>query len=389
MRPPRLTFYVMHLLGVGHIHRVRRLVDCMVRRGISVDIIYGGSPITPEKFATSEVHYLPPISARDATYSEYVDSSGTLVTPEYLESRRRSLLDYFSTLETDVLVTEMFPFGRRIVRDEILALLSEARGRSSPPLVISSVRDILETRKLVRHEESLQTIHDYYDYVLVHSDSGLIGFNETFPFTDEIHPKIFYTGFVCPPSSSGSSTSGSYDIIVSAGGGGFGYELLTSALQVSRREEWSSMNWCISMGSEMESGHRESLTSKAPTHVTLVERLDNLTDYIKNSKLSISQCGYNTAMDVLSACSTSDCRAVFVPYDVSGQTEQLRRSELLSSSGFGVHLPHSALTPDTLSSSMSDCLSLPRPEVSVDLDGADRTTKIILDLLDSDTESDV
>ena len=389
MRPPRLTFYVMHLLGVGHIHRVRRLVECMVNRGILVDIIYGGTPTNIE-FATSEIFCLPPISARDATYSEYVDSSGVPVTPDYLESRRRSLLDYFATLETDVLVTEMFPFGRRIVRDEILALLSEARSRPTPPLVISSVRDILENRRRVRHEESLQIIRDYFDYVLVHSDPGLIDFGATFPFTDEIESNLFYTGFVAPSSSSSpSSTGNSYDIIVSAGGGGFGYELLTATLQVSGREEWSSMRWCISMGSEMGLSNHESLTSMAPPHVTLVERLDDLTDYMRHARLSISQCGYNTAMDVLGAYSAGDCRAVFVPYDVSGQTEQLRRSELLSSSGFGVHLPHSDLTPDTLSESMSSSLSLPRPDISVDLDGCDRTTKIILDLLDSDTESGV
>jgi predicted glycosyltransferase len=40
-------------------------------------------------------------------------------------------------------VIELFPFGRRQMRFELLPLLEAARARSPRPWIISSVRDVL------------------------------------------------------------------------------------------------------------------------------------------------------------------------------------------------------------------------------------------------------
>jgi len=43
--PPRLLFYFLHLLGVGHVYRAKRLIEGFSRHDIAVDIVYGGERI--------------------------------------------------------------------------------------------------------------------------------------------------------------------------------------------------------------------------------------------------------------------------------------------------------------------------------------------------------
>ena len=133
-----------------------------------------------------------------------------------------------------MILFEAFPFGRRMVRHEIAALLQAAAERKNPPLIVSSVRDILQERKKHgRNEETRDLITTQFDHVLVHSDPNLIRLGATFPFASEIETKTSYTGFVVPPVRAVEGAIERYDIIVSAGGGAFGGDLLKTAMEVA------------------------------------------------------------------------------------------------------------------------------------------------------------
>ena len=56
----------------------------------------------------------------------------------------------FDTLNPDLILTEAYPFGRRMVRHEMDALLRAAGKRQPKPLIVASVRDILQERKKTR-----------------------------------------------------------------------------------------------------------------------------------------------------------------------------------------------------------------------------------------------
>ena len=82
-------------------------------------------------------------------------------------------------------------------------------------------------------------------------------------------------------------------------------------------------------------------------------------------------------MDTLRAYEKSDCRAVYVPFDTTGQTEQLRRAELLDKAGLGISLPQSKLNSSTLVSAITSALDLPRVTHDVNFDGVNNSAKII------------
>jgi len=168
MRRPRVLFYVLHLLGVGHVHRAIQLTHAMTKAGVDVDIIYGGTPVEGADFQSSSLFHLPPIAATDATYSAHIDGDGNPLGDAWMADRKSKLLSHFDTLEPDLILFEAFPFGRRIVRKEILALIEAAKARKPKPQIVSSIRDILqEKRKPGRAEEVVEWVSAAFDHILV------------------------------------------------------------------------------------------------------------------------------------------------------------------------------------------------------------------------------
>ena len=378
---PRVLFYFLHLLGVGHIHRAQRLISQFKKHGIAVDIIYGGMPVSGVSFGAESIHFLPPIQAADNTYATNLNGAGAPLTADYMDDRKLKLLDVFDTLNPDLILIEAYPFGRRVVRHELKELLQKAKSRSPSPLIASSVRDILqEKRKDGRAEETRDLIGEFFDTVFVHSDPNVIELDATYPLAKAIGDKVQYTGFVVPEQNT-STPDFTSDIVVSAGGGAFGEQLMNTAMSLAQSNPFPDMTWCLATGPNLQFDAFNKLKKQSPRHVTVIRSVPQLAGHLKSAQLSVSQCGYNTAMDVLSVHDNSSCRAVFVPYDTEGQTEQLRRAELLDKAGYAINLPQSKLDSESLLKAMNDALKLPKVEKVIDFSGAASTAKLIKSMI--------
>src|SRR5205085_1567169 len=110
------------------------------------------------------------------------DEAGVRVDADRLDRRRRMLLEAFRSVQPDVVVTELFPFGRRILAGEFMALVDAARAFAPRPLIVASVRDILACpTKSERIEETHRRIGELYDAVLVHGDPNLVSLERSWP----------------------------------------------------------------------------------------------------------------------------------------------------------------------------------------------------------------
>ncbi|MGI9364305.1 MAG: glycosyl transferase, partial [Rhizobiaceae bacterium] len=184
---PRVLFYFLHLLGVGHVFRATRLIEGLKRHGFCIDVIYGGQKLPNVTIDADSIHYLSPIRATDNSYETILDSNNKPLDRPFQDRRSREILKIFERLSPDIVLTEAYPFGRRMVRYELQALLEAARIRRPRPLVVSSVRDILqERRKAERIEETRTLINRYFDQILVHSDPEIIKLDATCPLVDQI-----------------------------------------------------------------------------------------------------------------------------------------------------------------------------------------------------------
>lgn len=383
----RVFFHFLHLLGVGHVFRAKRLIDGMVEAGLAVDAVDGGPPVDVD-LAVGSLTRLPAIRATSADYATMVGPDGRELSEAFLQDRTNRLLAAFHNSRPDVVLIEAFPFGRRVVRKELLALIAAARAMPEPPLIVSSVRDILqEGRKKGRVEEARDWVRDHFDHVLVHSDPNIIDLGATFHQADEIADHLAYTGFVVPPVGEAPADIPRRDVIVSAGGGGFGEGLMDTALDVALSEAERGHRWCLSTGPKISDGAFEAMQNRAGSRVEIVRRLDGLVHHLGKVGISISQCGYNTAMDVLTAHGSGGCRAVFVPYDTEGQTEQKRRAELLAKAGYAVSLPQSRLTISGLAAAVAEARQLPKVDGTVDFTGVETTAKLLCQWIDSRRQS--
>src|SRR5690606_37274599 len=283
-------------------------------------------------WAGARLHQLPAIKAGPAGYADLVDAAGRPVDDALRERRRRQLLAELEAIRPDIVLIEAFPFGRRALRFELLPLVEAAAAQAPPALVVSSIRDILhENRKARLNDETVDLLRRHFDLVLVHGDPGLIPIEASFPRADAIADLVRYTGLVAAgPASAQAEDTG--DVIVSAGGGAVGEALLRAAVAARPLTRHADARWTIVTGPNLPEPVRRDLEREAGAGVAIRRFVADLPAALAAARVSVSQCGYNTAADVLAA----GCRAVFVPIAYQGETEQVRRARLLEARNLAV-----------------------------------------------------
>jgi predicted glycosyltransferase len=372
MTERKVLFYVQHLLGIGHLARASRVATALSEGGFDVTMVTGGTPIAG--FPGPGVRHvaLPVVTSRDEGFSGLVDAEGKPLDRQFEAMRRDRLLDAFRRHAPDILIVEAFPFGRRQMRFELLPLLDAAVLANPRPLIATSVRDILQERtKPGRNEETVELVNRYFDLVLVHGDPQFARLEETFPLADTIQDKVAYTGLVAPPPSP-PATEG-FDIIVSAGGGAAGRDLVAAAVKAAPRSD-PVLRWLVITGPNLPAAEFEAAVSAAPPNMSVERFRKDFAGLLAASQLSISQAGYNTVCDVLQA----NCRSILVPFAAGGETEQSVRAARLEARGLATVLPENGITGEALAQGVDAILQAPPPaRHSLALDGARRTAEIL------------
>jgi predicted glycosyltransferase len=374
-RPAKILFYVQHLLGIGHLRRTATLTRNLMRSGFDVTVVSGGHEIDVD-LGEARLVQLPATRATDLYFKVLVDEDGEQIDEGWREKRCKILLDLWKEVQPDILISELFPFGRRQMRFELLPLLDAAKASANPPLIVSSVRDILVAQtKPGRNDEMLDLVEKYFDYVMVHGDPDLISLDRTFPHTARIKDKLHYTGYVVDRTGikGGSKAPGAGEVIVSSGGGAVGTNLLKTAMRAKPLSKASDMTWRMMVGTTVEDSIFEELSTLAPAGVIVERARSDFTTLLMNCALSISQGGYNTVMEVLYA----KCRAVIVPYAGGLETEQTLRARLLAEKGVLQIADEDGLTPGILAEKIDNALKGPPARAEINVDGAQRSVDLL------------
>ena len=129
MRP---VIVVTHLLGTGHLSRAMTLARAFADAGHSPVVMTGGAPAPHLMDATIKHVQLPPVQSNGVDFSKLLTPDAKVADADYLATRATQLLDAIDDAKPDVLITELFPFGRRILRREFEALLEHCILYTSP-----------------------------------------------------------------------------------------------------------------------------------------------------------------------------------------------------------------------------------------------------------------
>jgi len=376
----RVFFYVQHLKGIGHVFRARRIAEGLARAGHAVWFVTGGLPVPGFDVIGARVIQLPPIAAASGSFTDLTDADGRPIDDGFKTTRLNALLRAFTDANPDVLITEAYPFGRRAMRFELEPLMAEARARSPRPMVVTSIRDILQASDTPeKTERILSLVERDFDLVLVHGDPTFARLEDSMPEARRIADRVSHTGMVAPdrqqsrPAPATDTLCG-FDVVVSAGSGSVGADVLRTAIAAKAFSPLADRRWLAITGPHMPEPDANAVAAAADATGMAVARFaPDLVDVLAHATLSIQQAGYNTVADALVA----GCRMVLVPFETGDQTEQRQRAEALARLNRAAIVTEAELTPARMAQAISDAMAQQPAAIPLRLDGADRTAVIL------------
>lgn len=386
LRRRRVFHYSHHSTGLGHLVRSLAVAGAVAER---FDVLFcSGGPV-PVGIATPpgvELVSLPPIGTDDSGNLASLDPGYSL--GEAWGARRQLLLGYFESFDPDAVVVELFPFGRRKFSAEFTALLERAReGRRR--ILISSVRDVLvdaHPDKQSHDDEAARRLDAYFDAVIVHGDPNFARLEETFRPGIPPGVPVHYSGFVAPSTPVQPTERRESQVLVSAGGGRIGSRLLETAVEahISVLRD-AGVTTRVVTGPFLSEDSYAAMAARARCvdGLKLERFVWNLATAMAESAVSVSQCGYNTSIDLLRA----GVPAIVVPYDQDRETEQWARACRLESLGLVKVLPMGRLSVDSFADAVVREMAVDpgfrvRTRVPLDLGGAAKTAALVGSLVD-------
>jgi predicted glycosyltransferase len=376
-----VLLYVQHLLGIGHVKRSLRLAKALADEDIEVTLVSGGEPLGEEVGAVFErVIQLAPIRASDASFKNLIGPGGRPIDENLRETRRAALLGALTSARPDAVVIEAFPFGRRAFRFELDPLIEAARSRRPRPLVLCSLRDIvIVPDDPNRHREIADRVRADFDGVLVHGDPAFIPLEASFPATSEIADRLVYTGYIggMDQTEVADEAVGRNEVLVSAGGGAVGSALLSTALEARRNGCLASRVWRLLAGPNLPEQAFRTMACRLPAGVVLERYRRQLPQMLQRCRVSVSQGGYNTILDILAA----RARAVIVPFASERETEQQLRATRLAALGVIELVPEAELSPLRLARAIENAVEAEPQRIAIDTNGARRAAGLIADMI--------
>jgi predicted glycosyltransferase len=324
-----IIFYCQYVWGMGHL--IRSLEFARALTGHDVTLVAGGQEVALNLPDHVDFVRLPALYM-DEMFTTLIPGDPARSVGQIKRERQKVLNDLFVQKQPDILIVELYPFGRSIFGFELEPLLADIRhGKFGAVKTVCSLRDILVEKKdpVAYEQRVLQKLNRDFDALLIHSDENLLRLDETFSRVDDINIPIVYTGFITQQADPAGGKLLRQDlnisadqklIVASAGGGRSGYPLLTGVLDVCETlRERLDFRLEVFSGPFMAQNEFDKLAARAAPGLRIQRHTRRFLDYLYAADLSISLAGYNTCMNLL----VTRVPALVCPY--SRQQEQPMR----------------------------------------------------------------
>lgn len=356
----KILIHVQHLLGTGHTRRMAAIAKALAARGHETTLASGGLPL-PLDIGRARLVQLPACRAKDAGFKTLLDARGAPIDDAWRAARAAATREVYAAAAPDLLMVELYPLGRAMLRFELEPLIDHAR--AIPKLV--SIRDVPQRPADAKLGARLAALSDFAA-VLAHGDASFLPATAAIPELASLGARLIHTGYVAiagaPPAD---AQAGRDEIVVSVGGGAAGEKLLAAALALAARRAGPDERWRLLAGDG--AGPRRT----PGPFVTVEANRPDFPALLARARASISQAGYNTCVDLLRA----RVPAVLVPFAEGNEREQTIRAEAFVRRGLACGVTEAELSPETLGAALD--AARPPPDLGLSCEGAAQTAKIV------------
>lgn len=178
-------------------------------------------------------------------------------------------------------------------------------------------------------------------------------------------------------TASADEAAGADEVVVSVGGGAVGGALLSTALECRRRGCLAKLKWRLLAGPNLPDAEFETLTAGLPAGVVLERFRPDFPRLLRRCRVSVSQAGYNTILDILAARAA----AVVVPFAAERETEQGLRAERLAVRGAIEVVNEWELSPERLGQAIDRAIARGPEMIAIATGGARRSAAAIAGLI--------
>lgn len=308
----KILFYCQHQLGIGHLVRSLNIIQQLLV-SFEVTLIQGGTDIGLSiKHKNLKHHFLTPLQMKSYT-QEFYSPKGLSVEETWLKRSEeiKEIADNFF----DIVITELFPLGRKAFKKEIIEMLDLVKVKNPSVFIGASLRDILVDPP---EPESIEIINLYYQKLFIHSDKELCPLDSRF---DELREKFHYTGFITSekkyPNQKEKKT-----VLVSIGGGAVGHHFVEKCIQAAR--DLNEYHFTFILGVNSPKEFLEKCHQMKYENIEFIDFVTDLELRMSKAEYSINMGGYNTLMNVL----LTQTKSLAFPYDEN--FEQEKRIDFLS-----------------------------------------------------------
>ena len=379
----KILFYCQYVWGMGHLFR-----SIEVARALSdykVFLVAGGQEIDINLPEHVNLVRLPGL---------YMDEHFTTLIPEdpdktledIQRQRKEILFGLCEKHNPDLVIIELYPFGRTIFGFELQPLLDSIhQGRFGKTKIVCSLRDVLVEKRDPRmyEERVLNHLNAHFDLLLIHSDPALMPLDETFSRVNDIQIPIFYTGFVTRKVKADAGEKlrrelamGAEEklIVASAGGGRSGYKLLSNVIEaVHLLSRTLPIRLEMFTGPFRDDGEFRKLSAHSTKGIRIRRFTQRFLDYLSAADVSVSLAGYNTCMNLL----VTRVPALVYPY-LRQQEQPIRVAKIKDFLPMKI-LQDPDLSPHALGGHIQQMLGVSRlsDRVALNIDGAENTARYL------------
>jgi len=366
--PYRVLIYSHDSFGLGHLRRCRAIAHALVEHNRKLTVlILSGSPIIGRFSFRARVDFVRVpgiIKLRRGDYTSLsldVDINHTLAL-------RASIIEHTARVfDPQVFLVDKEPLG---LLGEVRSTLRMLKRRGSCRLVLG-LRDVMDDPDLLAQEwqrkRVMPALERLYDDIWVYGLPQIYDPVSAYRLAPRVAAKTVFTGYLrretqpevlMPPQVAAAVERGPF-LLVTAGGGGDGTELVDATLSAyerfTERLPWPAL---IVYGPFLPAHQRtafERRSARLPrvTTLTFHEHLENL---MEKATAVVSLGGYNTFCEILSL----NKRSLIVPR-IRPRAEQLLRATAARKLGLVQVLHPDRLTPETLADALAELPRQPPP----------------------------